>query len=204
MSSFPSATATLSTVASAVTTSLRSVASGHGGHGDGGKPRKRHQAAVYYLSRVSWLLFAAIILALAIHHLIVTRQQKNELKRRIALATSPPKGSRDRIPDSDTPYTDDETDDTSSISSIGKRERRRTNDSSGLSDVESQSNRRGSRWAWWLAQQRNWLYLKTMPKWLYGPETLADGFWTLTYCVILCSFAAYSSECIRSRRPDRC
>ncbi|KAK1925280.1 FAD-binding domain-containing protein [Papiliotrema laurentii] len=44
-------------------------------------------------------------------------------------------------------------------------------------------------WSAWEATQRNWLYLHTFPRWLYGPETMADALWTIAYTTLMLAFA---------------
>lgn len=42
---------------------------------------------------------------------------------------------------------------------------------------------------------QKWIVLLTLPRWLYGPDTLLDALFSLTYCLVLFYFALNRSRC---------
>ncbi|KAK4688008.1 hypothetical protein P7C73_g2110, partial [Tremellales sp. Uapishka_1] len=50
------------------------------------------------------------------------------------------------------------------------------------------------------AVQQRYLYLETIPSWLYGPSTLAEALWTGGYAVALLGLSRYKAE--RKRSPE--
>lgn len=51
------------------------------------------------------------------------------------------------------------------------------------------------RWRLFQQSATTWLFLGSFPKWLYGPDTIADGLCTLVYCALLFFFSINKSRC---------
>ncbi|WOO77784.1 60S ribosomal protein L22 1 [Vanrija pseudolonga] len=50
------------------------------------------------------------------------------------------------------------------------------------------------RWRRFQRSAQTWLFLGSFPKWLYGPDTIADGLCTLVYCALLFFFSINKSR----------
>ena len=168
-------------------------------------------AAVYYISRAFPFICLAIVLLLASCRAIVAIRHWRRIRRR-----------RARTKDGHVPLLSEDPDETTSSDhsalSVGSADG--TFDGSESTLVESlvakpgreshvgmeagitgrrdlagrePRNGRTSRyWSAWEATYRNWMYLRTVPSWIYRPDTMADALWTVGYSTLLIGFAVAS------------
>lgn len=167
----------------------------------GEQPRHR---PIYYLSRAYQVIALTIVLALALHHLIIKIRHKKRIRkqlRRQGLRSG--KGDHTRVPTEDPDEAASPIGRSSDTTFVDIPAPKHSVDDRLLSECPaeeggSQGGRRGEGGYWftaWEAVQRNWLYLGTLPGWLYGPETVADAIWTAVYTATLSGFALATIPC---------
>jgi hypothetical protein len=166
------------------------------------QPPEGHRP-IYYLSRGFPFICLAIVLLLAWHRLIISLRHKRRLRRRrvesghrhTRLATDDPDGEGRG---NDSPDGSMGRSDATLVESLPGKGARATGIGEAEDSLLEDTNQggRGSRrgtisrhWSAWEATQRNWLYLRTIPGWLYGPESMADALCTGVYTVVMVAFA---------------
>ena len=160
---------------------------GQEGHGGGGG----HGAGVvkphFYLSGLFWVMVAAVVLILAANHLATVISHRLRVRRLSTPQEKTTRSGHTAIPTEDPDASED--DPTSPLAS------------SDTTLVEEHLpkgygpgvERAGTfRLRAWQTAQRNWLYLRTFPGWLYGPDTVADALWTIAYTCVFLVFVAIS------------
>lgn len=178
--------------------STESEQSGEHGQRSGHRP-------IWYMSRGFPLLCTAVVLLLAMHHGITLLRHKHRIHRRFKTPTRrsgknehQPLPTADPDEMSDQPALSLSTDamsDATMVESTHTLFPRNSIEERLLDSTEttpSPPKRRGRGhywWSAWEATQRNWLYLHTFPRWLYGPETMADALWTIAYTTLMLAFA---------------
>ena len=165
------------------------------------QPPEGHRP-IYYLSRGFPFICLAIVMLLAWHRLLIHLRQKRRISRRKVESAHQHRRLATEDPDEDAPVDSAEGSIDRSEATLveplpGKGAR--TTGVSGVEETLLESANvggRGSRrgrisrhWSAWEATQRNWLYLRTIPGWLYGPESMADALWTGSYTVLMIAFA---------------
>lgn len=147
-----------------------------GGHGDH-PPRPR--SMIWYFSRIINILIILVILLITINRLIAIIRHKHTI-RKIS--------RRDRTKKGHAPIPTEDPDTPMDEGGHGGGE--------GVREQLVEGKRKGKfRLRALSAVQRNWCYLRTVPRWLYGPETMLDAFWTVLYCAVLITFGCWEISC---------
>lgn len=159
------------------------------------QPVRRYRP-IWYLSRGYQIIALAIIFLLACHHLVIRLRHKNRIRQRLRDCQGRRSRNKGERRSSIGGHAASNVEERSSGNTVVQVTLPKHTDEDRLlpdtSSVEETTRGRpaGRYWfAAWEASQRNWLYLRTIPGWLYGPETMADAIWTGVYTVTLMTFA---------------
>ncbi|WWD18295.1 hypothetical protein CI109_102745 [Kwoniella shandongensis] len=134
-------------------------------------------------SRYSWIWILGSILLLIIIHLFRTTKHRRR-KRRVINST-----------DSTTSTSTTTTTQYKAVNSVDDEDNGEEEEEEESTIQRTEGRERAG---WWIrniravgAGWRNTMYLRSFPTWLYMPETVADGLWTVVYCLV------YGFFCVR-------
>ena len=184
----------LNSTASAVASAFNITVAAHHGknstENSGQHEQETGHRPIWYISRGFPLLCLAVVLLLGLHHGITTLRHKRRIRLQLKRAGDVPSKSG-HIPVA-TEDPDEEPSSPNGTFSDSTLVMQRSPKTHVEIAYDHHSGRRGSGrfcFSAWEATQRNWLYLRTIPGWLYGPETIADALWTIVYSLLMFIFA---------------
>ena len=194
------------------TTVQNDTASANSTESHGSENQGEAHGTIYYLSRAYPLICLAVVLLLAFFRGVTAiRHWRRVRRRRIAtqnenvLHASHPVGPyTDTIEGNPAPSTHSTHSGSADGTYVGSEstlvepltkagsDGAHLEVGSPISGRRARKGRIGRYWSAWEAVYRNWMYLRTVPSWLYGPDTMADALWTVGYSAVLIAFAVAS------------
>lgn len=212
----------IATIASnpTITQNVTETANTTGSHGGGSHHKAEGHMVVYYISRAFPLICLGIVLLLALCRGVVAIRHWRRIRRR-TLRTNSGHSPLSTVDPDEVVSTSSVSTPANSLRSTRSRSTGASADGTydgsestlveplikpGRIDADIDhleigegGRARGSRggrisryWSAWEAVYRNWMYLRTVPSWLYGPDTMADAMWTLGYSAMMIAFALAS------------